>query len=337
MHGLRELPSAVHGRVERGAEGLARQWPGTYFETAFTGRSAYFRLGQGEVIAHVLADGKVLRTLVRPPAATYRVDGLAPGAHRLRIEIASEDQDSASVFGGFYADRTATALPLPQRRRQIEFIGDSYTVGYGNQSATRDCTEERVWETTDTSAAFGPLLAKRYGADYQVNAISGRGVVRSYGGANVDSLPEAYPFILFDRKQPYADTSWRPRLIVIGLGTNDFSTDLHAGEKWRSRAALRADFEAAYVRFVQQLRRSNPRASFILWAAGPADGEVASETRRVVERLQSEGERRIAFVEADGLAFAGCNHHPSLADDRIIADRLASAIAAHFPGELDGR
>jgi lysophospholipase L1-like esterase len=329
--GLHRLPSTVHGRVLLRSDGFVRQWPGTYFETAFSGRSAYFSLGPGQVIAHVLIDGKVVYTLMRPAAAMFRVNGLAAGMHRIRIEIANESQDRPSIFGGFFATRAVKGRRIAARIRQIEFIGDSYTVGYGNQSPTRDCTEKRVWETTDTSEAFGPLLAKRYGADYQVNAISGRGVVRSYDGAKVDPLPAAYPFVLFDKAQVYRDPRWRPQLIVVGLGTNDFSTQLHAGEKWRSREELRADFEASYVRFVQELRSHNQRAFFLLWATDTAEGEVAAETKRVVERLQADGERRVAFLEVPGLAFTGCNYHPSIADDRTIADRLARVIEAQVP------
>jgi lysophospholipase L1-like esterase len=328
---VRPLQSAVHGRALRQGSGFVRQWPGSYFETAFAGRAVYFRLGAGQVIAHVLVDGKLVRTLVRPAEGNFRVSGLAPGRHRVRIEIANESQDAPTAFGGFFADRSVKPLPLAPRPRQIEFVGDSYTVGYGNRSPTRQCTEDRVWETTDTSKAFGPLLATRYGADYQVNAISGRGVVRSYDGADVDALPVAYPFILLDKKQAYRDASWRPQLIVVGLGTNDFSTKLHSGERWRSRDDLHADFEASYFRFIRQLRSRSPRAFILLWATDTANGEVAAESRRVTDRLKASGEVRLAFVEIPGLAFSGCNFHPSLADDRAIADRLATVIEAQAP------
>src|SRR5207237_1246644 len=82
--------------------------------------------------------------------------------------------------GGVFAAPGTVAAPLRHRRRAIEFIGDSHTVGYGNTSPGRACTEDQVWATTDTSRGIAPLTAARYAADYQVNAISGRGVVRNY-------------------------------------------------------------------------------------------------------------------------------------------------------------
>jgi len=328
---LATLPTIVHGRALHQAGAVTRQWPGSYFVTSFAGQSAAFKVGQGDSILHVFVDGKLMHTLVKPATGTYQINGLAEGRHRLRIEVASESQSGPTVFGGFYRGPNATALNTGSPARQIEFIGDSYTVGYGNTSPKRECTEDEVWTTTDTSQSFGPTLANRYRADYQVNAISGRGVVRNYGGFEADTLPQAYPFALFDHGATYHDPTWRPQLIVISLGTNDFSTPLKLDEKWRSREELQADYEKTYAQFVLQLRAQNPRASFILWATDTGEGEVADETRRVVEKLRASDEERVSYLLVQGLSFSACNYHPSVADDRAIADRLAAVIDAQDP------
>lgn len=326
---LHVLPMHVGGRAALRENEVLRQWPGTYFETAFSGTEIYFRVGEGEQKLHVRLDGQVIQTLMRPDPGLYAFTGLARGPHRLAIEVASESQAGPTAFGGFVALASTTAVKAPARTRQIEFIGDSHTVGYGNTSASRECTEQKVWETTDTSQAFGPILARRYAADYQVNAISGRGVVRSYDGVAVDSLPTVYPYVLFDRDELARDATWRPSLMVISLGTNDFSTQLHPGEKWRSREDLSADFRSSYVAFVKRLRAANPDAQFVVWAADAANREVAAGVRAAVEDLKTDGEKRIDFVEIAGLDFGGCNYHPSVADDRKIAERLAAAIDAY--------
>ncbi|TDA72279.1 GDSL family lipase, partial [Halomonas marinisediminis] len=74
-------------------------------------------------------------------------------------------QAAPTGFGPFYAEPGTVAEPLPRRARQIEFVGDSHTVGYGVTSPTRTCSEADVWATTDTSRGFGAMLARRYGAD----------------------------------------------------------------------------------------------------------------------------------------------------------------------------
>jgi len=326
------LPIRVGGRaIRRGtaaAPDYQRQWPGSYFETAFSGTAIYLKIGPGDVILHVLVDDQPPVPLIKPKPGLYLLDGLSPGPHRLRVEVVTEGQAGPSSFGGFYPATGTKAMRLRARARQIEFIGDSHTVGYGNTSPSRQCTADQVWATTDTSRGIAGLIARRYGADYQVNAISGRGVVRNYGGFAADTLPMAYPFVLFDKAQRYSDAGWRPQFIVIALGTNDFSTPLKAGERWATRDALHADYEANYVRFIQDLRRRNPQARFVLWATDLADGEIDAEVRKVVDTLRAAGERRIDYVPVRGLAMTGCDHHPSTADDRTIADALSKAIDA---------
>jgi lysophospholipase L1-like esterase len=323
------LPMRWGGRVVppgSASPDTLRQWPGTYFETAFRGTAALFRVGTGDVILHILVDERKVATLVKPKPGSYRIAGLASGAHRLRIEVASESQARPTGFGGFQAPSGTRAAGLPVRTRRIEFVGDSHTVGYANTSTKQTCTEDEVWASTDTSQSFGPLVAKHYGADYRVNAISGRGMVRNYNGFAADPLPQAYPYRLFDRKGSVDMPGWPPQVIVVALGTNDFSTPLHSGEPWETRDALHADYETTYVSFIRNLRARHPRAFFILWATDKANGEVKREVGQVVDRLRASGEKRVAFVPIAGLTFGACNSHPSLDDERKIALALRTAI-----------
>ncbi|MEO8064195.1 MAG: GDSL-type esterase/lipase family protein [Pseudomonadota bacterium] len=318
---LRDVPANVHGRTANDRY----QWPGLYFEMKFKGRGVYFRTGAGEVILHVLVDGESVGTLVKPAPGLYLIDKLENGVHAVRIEAITESQDGPNEFGGF-ALKAGEPVRMTARKRQIEFIGDSHTVGYGNTSKTRDCTEAEVWATTDSSRAFGAKVAKHYEADYQINAISGRGIVRNYDGSPGDPLPVAYPFALLDHSSPYEDASWHPQVIVVALGTNDFSTPLHAGEKWATRDELHADYEANYTKFLESLRTRNPGAFIMVWATDMAEHEIQQEAGKVVMQLQSNGERRIAFLPFDSLAMDACNWHPSLADHDAIAGKLIQFI-----------
>jgi lysophospholipase L1-like esterase len=323
---LRPLPVRVVGRAVRDGDEWIRQWPATIFETGFAGREAWFRVGAGEAILAVSLDGREAARLVRPEPGSYRVGGLGPGPHRLRVQIVTESQKEPTRFGGFFASRATRAKALAAARRAIEFIGDSHTVGYANASTKRHCTGEEIWASTDSTRAVPALLARRYAADVAVNAISGRGIVRNYGGDTHDPVPEAYPYALLDRRLAWRRGGWRPQLIVVALGTNDFSTPLHAGERWPDRRSLRADFEAHYSAFLRSLRAANPGAFLLVWIVDTGDGEIAREAGLVASRLAGSGERRIAFVPVSGLALTGCDWHPSLTDDRRIAEALATAI-----------
>ena len=329
---LAPLPASTVGRVvaERvvGRDAYRYQWPGVYFDAAFEGPALYFSVGPGETILDVVVDGQTRATLTKP-AGLYRIDGLDEGRHAVRIRVVTESQAGPDRFDGFALPEGSKALPAIRAARQIEFIGDSHTVGYGNTSPSRECTQAEIWATTDNSRAYGPLMAGVYDADYRVNAISGRGIVRNYNGSPGDTLPTAYPFALFDKQTQDTDPAWRPQLVVISLGTNDFSTPLNPGEKWSTRAELRADYVRTYVAFVQGLRARYPQARFLLWATDGAEGEIQAQVREVVARLRAAGEARVDFVPVSGLAMTGCQWHPSETDDRNIADVLAGAIEGY--------
>jgi len=335
---LRPLPMSVGGRMlvtsstaanSFGDRDYTYQWPGSYFRAAFAGRRVFFRIVNGEEILHILVDGQESAPLVKPAPGVYEIAGLGEGKHGIGVFVATESQAAPDTFGGFAIPAGAKALRLPRRKRQIEFIGDSHTVGYGNLSPKRTCTRDEIWSDTDDMKAFGPMTARHYDADYQINAISGRGVVRNYNGFKGDTLPEAYPYVLFDKKQNYDDPKWKPQVLVIALGTNDFSTSLNPGEPWKTRDELHADYVSTYVKFLEALLARNPKAYMIVWAANVANGEVEREAQKVVQELNKQGEGNIAFLPINDLQFSACDSHPSLADEKVITDKLVHLIDAH--------
>ncbi len=327
---LSPAPLKISGRVvetkDAAGAGYRFQWPGMYFETAFSGARAAIRIGEGNAIYHVRVDDAPAIPLVKPAPGVYALEGLSGGEHIVRVTVVSENQGGAANFGGILVPADAAARATPALARRIEFIGDSHTVGYGNTSTTRESGGDLVWRTTDNSQAFGALVAAHFGADYQANAISGRGIVRNYNGGGGSTLPEAYPFALFDGKTPVAETGWQPHVVVIGLATNDFSTPLNPGEKWKTREELHADYEATYVAFVQQLRARYPHAFFILAANDMSEGENAREVKKVADRLIASGEKRVAFVQYPTMELTACDWHPSLNDHRKMADTLIELL-----------
>lgn len=325
---LAPLPYHVGGRAVCEGGACARQWPGGYFETAFEGESIAFRIGPGDVVLRVLIDGQTHQTLNKPAPGLITIDGLPRGRHDIRIQVISENQYEASTFQGFFAPAGVRAIALPERTRRIEFIGDSHTVGYANTSTTRECPDAVIWDTTDTSQAFGPLIAAQINADYRVHAISGRGVVRNYNGRGGDTLPAAYDYALLNHLSRADDAGWTPDTIVIALGTNDFSTPLRDGEPWHTRQALHDDFERSYAAFLASLRAKYPGALIVVWSYDQPGGEIETQARRGFEHARANGVERLVYVPIHGLAMDACHWHPGLADHRAIADQIGAAIEA---------
>jgi len=320
--GGRVVTSVVQGHAV-----YTYSWPGVYFEAQFVGDAVDVRVDDAQNNLYLYIDGVHKLTLTRPGRTTVSLKDLGAGTHIVRLEKASETQFSTGAFEGFTIGAGEQALPPPHYDRHIEFIGDSYTVGYGDTSRGQTCTVDDVRDTTDTSESFAPLTAKHFNAAYRIIANSGHGVVRNYAGRDPgETMPVLYQYALFDRSVPADDGGWTPDVIVIALGTNDFSTKLGDDEAWRTREELRADFIRHYVAFVDQLRAKWPAADFVLMASTSYDNEIIDAVNAVAATLKTAGVTNLDVLSFSGLDYQACDAHPSLNDDRVLSQLLIERI-----------
>lgn len=325
------------GRVEASTGGyVSYSWPGVYFEGRFRGTGVGIVLDDSANDYDVQIDGATSATLVTPGTTTYWVKGLADGVHSVRLVKRTESTGAVGRFGGFTAAPGGAILPAPRaRHRRIEFIGDSYTAGYGNVSGTRDCSANGgVEHNSDADLSFGALTAKSLGADYQINAYSGRGMVRNYNGGDPGTDFRTY----YDRalidvpgdvwKVP---RDWRPQVVVVGLGINDFSTAINPGEPW-TPDSLVAAYESAYQGFLDKLRaRYGPRTQIVVSATAVYGTTAFAEAaQQVVRDRNARGDGRVGYWYYDdpSLDHLGCDWHPSAHDDRVISGLLDTYLAS---------
>ncbi|MEU0744189.1 SGNH/GDSL hydrolase family protein [Streptomyces sp. NPDC006134] len=338
----RSLPSAAFagfrtvGRVKQAADGSVQYtWPGIAFEGRFRGTGVGIVLDDSANDYDVQIDGTTVSTLVTPGRTTSWVKGLADTEHTVRLVKRTESPWAAGRFGGFVAARGGKILAAPAARsRQIEFIGDSFTAGYGNVSGTRDCSANGgVDRNSNADLAFGALTARKLDADYQQNAFSGRGMVRNYNGGDPGTDYRTY----YDRAllNVVGDVwqkprGWRPQVVVIGLGINDFSTPLHPGEPWATQSELIAAYTSAYHGFLDKLRARYGSRTFLVVSATLVSGTAFADTARgIVRDRNARGDDRVGYWYYDdpGLDRLGCDWHPSLRDHRIISGLLDRYLA----------
>ncbi|MBE1875837.1 RICIN domain-containing protein [Myceligenerans sp. TRM 65318] len=322
--------SRVHtaGRVRADGDGVRYSWPGVYFEGRFRGTGVGIVLNDSAADYDVQIDGATVATFVAPGETTRWVEGLSDAEHTVRLVKRNESPWAASEFGGFVAAPGGEVLTRPAARtRQIEFIGDSLTVGYGNTSAGRECTGDQVNRTTNTDLSYGALTARRLEADYQVNAFSGKGMVRNYDGGDPGNHYRTYydRALLHDPGDVWNPGTWRPQLVVVYLGTNDFSTDLNPGEQWTTPEELAADYRGAYGDFLRKLRTRYGTDTTIV-AVGA--GSFANDVQQVVRERADAGDSRVRywFLDSTGLDLLGCHWHYSTADHELIADRFRTYV-----------
>ena len=334
-----------------GAPGaLVFGWPGTIVEMEFTGTSFAIEIGSPDVYLELCADGNCRKERVKGGMREVVVaSGLKAGKHRVRLAQLSETISSAVEIGRVRLDRGASLLPRPKGPdRRIEAIGDSYTVGYGVESrdpadtasqgaAGRECDEEKLRATTNTQRAQAAVAARLLGADVHVDAFSGIGLLRAYNGSEEFlAMPEYYgrtvPHLAaqWDPARPAVGEPWRPQVVVVAMGTNDFSTELQAHEKkkWADAPAFLRAWKAEYRSFLARLRKTHPGAKFVLVSTNIArTDEFAAAVREIAADEERAGNRDVVAVDLPSLTQYGCHWHPDLATQEKNGRRLAEEIS----------
>ncbi len=340
---MRPLPLHVVGRVKivplasplPTGVAYVHQWPGVYFEGVFRGDRVALKFDDAANEYRLRFDDHEPITLAQLGRVEVLVSGLGPGRHRARLEKVTESVDQIGAFDGFYVLAGQTDPAPPPRVRQIEFIGDSSMSGYGDRSPTRTCTREEVRLSTDTQLAYPALVARHFDADYQINAISGRGLVRNIQGLKPDSpLPRLYPYAVFDQPIAYDPVGWRPQIVVIKL-TADFAGPYKPGESWNRQEDVAPHYVKAMIAFVDALSQRAPDATVLIWWYDPAEMQepAASLVRNMQRQIARgvQGKTRIDFLPMHDLGFesSGCDYHASLADHRKTAEWLMSYLQSH--------
>jgi lysophospholipase L1-like esterase len=320
--------------------GVQFTWPGTYFEGRFRGTGVGVVLNDSNNDYVIDVDGVTAATLVTPGQTTSWIKDLTDGDHTVRIAKRTESPWAAGEFDGLVPVDGGAILAKPAARsRQIEFIGDSWTAGYGNMSTLRDCSSNGgVTRNSNADQSFGALTARGLDADYQINAWSGLGMVRNYGGQNTDYNFRTYYDTdlqaLWNSATWQVPSTWKPQVVVIGLGINDFSTALTAGEKWATIDELAADYQTTYLAFIDKLRArygadtsivlTYPDLSYVTTA-------FADSIKQIVQTRNDAGDARVSSLYYDdnalGMDHLGCDWHPSLHDDQILASTLTQYIS----------
>lgn len=255
---------------------------------------------------------------------------LAPnrGSHTLYIFKKTESMVGLGIFEGLELDKGAQLLPtkeLPARR--IEFIGNSITCGYGNEGDSPQCHFSP--ETENAYLSYAAITARNLSADYLFVAYSGKGVVSNYDLDDKQTMPKLYDRVFpWDNAPNYHRGSWKPDVVVINLGTNDFAH--HVPDS--------ALFVSTYVSFLKKLHTQYPNATFFCieacmtkddWPVGiPSLTLVKRFIERAVIVAQTRGINKsyAYFPSSMQQGEIGCDWHPNVIRHKKMADELTAFI-----------
>lgn len=240
------------GRVQHADNGDVRfDWTGIYAQTDFSGGAIAVDMSSTRpCYFNVFIDGRFVRKVYVDSLAHQRIllaDKLGGGTHRLRLQRACEGGGITTIHG-YYGAKGAQLKGVGRKPRMIEVFGDSYTCGYGSDSPNQQ--EHFKIETENVDHAYACIIARYFDADYAIAAHSGQGMVRNYGDKKQRS---DYPMLLrhtklFDNidSVEYDFSQYLPDLVLINLGTNDFSREV---------TPTPDQYVGNYVKMIQNLRK----------------------------------------------------------------------------------
>ncbi|MBN1409943.1 MAG: hypothetical protein JW969_03805 [Spirochaetales bacterium] len=307
------------GRVDfRNRKEPRFDWPGVTIRAGFSGTSIAVQLVDGRNDYDVIIDDQEPFVLVTEKGmiAYTLARNLGRGTHEVTLVKRTEAFHGMAVFKGFYLDAGCRLFKLETPRLKMEIIGDSISCGYGIGTTEVDCGSARPFE--DIYRTYGVLAARALDAGYSIVAISGKGMVRNFreeATTSKNPLPYYYGRTCMRILEEWDFKSWIPDIVLINLGTNDYSTKPNP---------LPEEFIEGYKNFIMTIRSHYPKAH-IVCLSGPtlADTMLANITAVAEEMGEIDGKVHLfIFQKLSTRDEYGCAWHPNALAHEKMAQQL---------------
>lgn len=242
-------------------------------------------------------------------------DALPKGRHRIKVTKLNEAQYSKMALESLSLTGHLLAVPVPPALK-MEFIGDSITCAEG---ALGRMPAVPQGESQDAARSYAALTARSLGADAQIIAASSWGLLRGRIPPEEKSVIPAIYELASKFRDPSAAwdfSRYQPDIVVVNLGTNDFSA--------RKRSPFSdEDYQAAVERFHSLLRVKYPAAQ-ILWVTGMMMPDADAPTLVAVEKIRAtDAKAHYAQLPRNN---GGGNGHPDLDGHQKAAEVLTTKI-----------
>ncbi|PCK09830.1 MAG: hypothetical protein COA42_01895 [Alteromonadaceae bacterium] len=315
-----------HRVIDQGITEMRSTWPGTLvrFQAKLQTLSVEIRETDEQQNRYkILIDGEVHTEISpRPDQLIYPVisDFDASKSHEFTIYKVTEYPEAAGAFQGIYLDAEATISKARPRKRVIEFIGDSNTVGYGNISKTRENCDP--WTTTDNHLSYARQIGDHFDADVYINARSGIGMVQNYGNTDPSpsiAMPQIYKRTLQHQATPEWDfASVTPDLVIVALGANDLWD-----EKYEPSKEL---FQTTYQQFLTTLYKYYPADTRYL-LLGDNSKNLQTRVKEIVAQEIRDGRKYTGYSKQYHSNTKGCNWHPDKNSHKKAVKKLSTDIS----------
>ena len=314
---LKETPASdsrieYTGRTSVNDAEVSYDWSGVYFRVRFNGPSLAMKCSDSKNTWFNLWVDKEMSPVADrtfPVAAKDTVivlaEGLGKGEHEVILQKRTEGEQGRFTVHSFLTEGEILQAD-GRKERHIEFIGDSYTCGYGTESDNRD--DPFLAETENCNLTYAAICSRYFGADFNLVSHSGQGIARNYDNFGPGyHMPHRYMQLFNTEKEPLWEPSMGahiPDVVVIYLGTNDFSTSQQPNEEY---------FRNNYIDLLQSIRKNYGEQTPILCMASPANPYLYDYIRSAVV---ASGLKNVAYMAVSNFAHnheddLGASWHPN--------------------------
>ena len=310
-------------------------WPNAGFEFEFSGEKAEVLVdasafdntaSEGNFFNVALFDGETLVRVERIKLVLgwntiYEAQAGDPEVKKIMLVRSSEACRGTLTISKLRCDSKPSATE--PRERLIEFIGDSYTAGYGN-SPQLSTTTYYCAQNTDNWNSYTGFVSRAFGADNNVLAYQGKGVYANQSGETYENTM-SHQFlneeITVDGNMSSINRSegkkhnfskYQPQVVSIWLGTNDWAKKVDADT-----------FKASYTAFLDTVRKAYPDAHILNLVL---ENSEYLETIKAIVNDSSRGEaNKYYMLVLDNFKTTSLGH-PDIAEDERIAEQVIEKI-----------
>lgn len=326
------------GRTLHSGDNVSFDWSGTSVRVRFTGRSISIRCSDTKAnYFNVWIDSeysekadKIIRTAGQDTTIVI-AENLKKGEHEIILQKRTEGEQGTVTIHEFITDGDILQAESG-KQRHMEFIGDSYTCGFGTENSI--ATDPFKPETENCNLTYAAIAARYFNADFTLLSHSGQGIARNY-----DDFKPGYTMVerydqTFDENK---DIRWSsedgcttPDIVVIYLGANDFST-----EKQPSKSL----FCTRYKELLAKVRSNYGEETPILCFAAKLDDGIFEYVKAAC--LKS-GIKNVSFATMQDTAFnwdsdLGACYHPNYSGHRKMASIIIPYIATVTGWEMEAK
>lgn len=342
------LPDEIEyvGRFKFDGDSVSFGYPGCSIKFQYKGDSVSFgmkdinrsTLKEGNWF-NIIVDGEVIDSLeINLAKSWYTIKfDFNDKFHQVELFKRTEAMVGNCMFYGIQINGEGEFRKPQYFTRSIEWIGDSFTAGYGNLVSAEapplgNPSTGFHSENENCFYSYSSIVSRKLQCRNENVSVSGIGVYRNYSGDSSRVISDVYGLVF-----PSSDIDWSPTLhpdlVVLNIGRNDFGRE----QVQKDLNTDSARFVRGYIELLEAVRNNHPNSKILLLFGGgltdlfPKGNQKLSRYRRwintVVAHFSMYASVQIEILEIPILEGPyGEDWHPTVRSHFIMAELVENKV-----------